>query len=48
LRKKVGPGASRGFALFAGVFEGGFGKSGVQRLVFCGANVVQCVVNVVR
>jgi len=32
--------------VFAGVFEGGFGKSGVKRMVFCGENVVECVVNV--
>jgi hypothetical protein len=44
----VGPGVSRGFAVFAGVFEGGFGKSGVQSMVFCGENVVECVVNVVN
>jgi hypothetical protein len=27
---------SRGFAVFAGFFEGGFGKSGRKRVVFCG------------
>jgi len=26
----------RGFAFFAGFFEGGFGKSGGKRVVFCG------------
>jgi hypothetical protein len=44
----VGPGASRGFAVFAGVFEGCFGKSGDLWMVFCGENVVKCVVKVVR
>jgi hypothetical protein len=44
----VGPGVSRVFALFAGVFEGGFGKSGAQSMVFCGENVVGCVVIVAR
>jgi hypothetical protein len=29
---------------FTGVFEGGFGKSGVQRWCFCGEVVVDCVV----
>jgi hypothetical protein len=29
-----------------GVFEGCFGKTVVQRVVFCGENVVDCVVNV--
>jgi hypothetical protein len=43
----VGPGASRGFAVFAGVFEGCFGKSGDLWMVFCGENVVKCVVNMV-
>jgi hypothetical protein len=43
----MGPGVSRGFAVFAGVFEGGFGKSGVQRVVLRGENVVEYVVNVV-
>jgi hypothetical protein len=38
---------SRGFAVFAGVFEGGFGKRGGLWMVFCGENVVECVVNVV-
>jgi hypothetical protein len=32
--------------VFAGVFEGCFGKSGVQRVVFCGEVVVNCVVEV--
>jgi hypothetical protein len=31
---------------FSLVFEGCFGKSGVQDVVFCGENVVNCVVNV--
>jgi hypothetical protein len=43
----VGPGASRGFAVFAGVFEGCFEKSGDLWMVFCGENVVKCVVNMV-
>jgi hypothetical protein len=44
----VGPGASRGFAVFVGVFEGCFGKSGDLWMVFCGENVVECMVNMVR
>jgi hypothetical protein len=47
LRKKVNPGASQGFAVFAGVFEGCFGKSVCWWMVFCGEVVVGCVVNVV-
>ena len=35
------------FLAFAGVFEGCFGKSGVQRVVFCGEVVVRCVADVV-
>ena len=35
------------FGVFAGVFEGGFGKSGVKLVVFCGENVVECVANMV-
>jgi hypothetical protein len=31
---------------FAGVFEGGFGKSSAQWVIFCGEVVVNCVVNV--
>ena len=31
----------RGFAFFAGFFEGGFGKSGGKRVVFCGDFVVE-------
>ncbi len=34
------------FWCFMGVFEGCFGKSGVQNVVFCGEVVVDCVVNV--
>jgi hypothetical protein len=34
--QKSGPGASRGFAVFAGVFEGCFGKSDVFKMVCCG------------
>jgi hypothetical protein len=44
----VGPGVSQGFAVFAGVFEGCFRKSGDLRMVFCGDNVMECVVNMVR
>jgi hypothetical protein len=44
----VNPGANRGFAVFAGVFEGCFGKSGDLWMVFVVHNVVECVVNVVR
>ena len=33
-------------ASFSLAFEGCFGKSGVQNVVFCGENVVNCVVNV--
>jgi hypothetical protein len=43
----VSPGASQGFPVFAGVFDGFFGKIGVLWLVFCGENVVECVANVV-
>jgi hypothetical protein len=32
----VGPGVNQGFAVFAGVFEGCFGKSGGSWMVFCG------------
>jgi hypothetical protein len=35
----------RGFAFFAAIFEGGFGKSGVLGWFFCGEVVVNCVVN---
>jgi hypothetical protein len=34
------------FAKFAGVFEGGFGKSACQVWCFCGEVVVKCVANV--
>lgn len=34
----------RGFAVFAGFFEGGLGKSGCKWVVFCGEVVVICVV----
>jgi hypothetical protein len=36
-----------GFLVFAGVFEGGFGKVGVWVWYFCGEVVVECVANVV-
>ena len=36
--------AFRGFVVFVGVFEGGFGKSGVSGWFFCGQRVVNCVV----
>jgi hypothetical protein len=45
-RKKFDPGALvalQGFAVFAGVFEGGFGKFGVSGWLFCGQRVVKCV-----
>jgi hypothetical protein len=42
----VGRGVGPGFCVFAGVFEGGFGKSSVKRVVFVVKNVVECVVNV--
>ena len=45
--KNGNPGARRlapGFCYFAGVFEGGFGKSGLKRVVFCGEVVVICLV----
>jgi hypothetical protein len=45
--KKSGPGASQGFAVFAGVFEGCFGKSDVFEMVCGGKQVVICVVKVV-
>jgi hypothetical protein len=47
-QEKVSPGASQGFAVFTGVFEGVFGKSGNLGVVFVVHNVVECVVNVVR
>jgi hypothetical protein len=31
-----------------GVFRGGYSKFGVLRVVFCGENVVECVVKLVR
>jgi hypothetical protein len=37
--------ALRGFLVFAGVFEGGFGKTGVSWWCFCGQRVVNCVVD---
>jgi hypothetical protein len=46
LREKAGRGGGWDLCAFAGVFEGGFGKSGVQWVVFCGEVVVNCVVNV--
>jgi hypothetical protein len=44
--EKVGRGGWRRNVSFSLVFEGCFGKSGVQNVVFCGENVVKCVVNV--
>jgi hypothetical protein len=46
--KKENPGAIRGFLLFAGVFEGGFGKTASSTWCSDGENVVRCVVNVVH
>jgi hypothetical protein len=46
LREKAGRGGGPDLCAFAGVFEGGFRKSTVQRMVFCGEVVVNCVVNV--
>jgi hypothetical protein len=46
--KKFWRGGEPRFARFAGVFEGCFGKSALQRAVFCGEVVVNCVVNVDR
>jgi hypothetical protein len=46
--KKGGPRSQAtcsGVCLFAGIFEGGFGKSGVLGWFFCGEVVVNCVVN---
>jgi hypothetical protein len=42
--KKWSPGETRGFTVFTGVFEGCFGKTGCQEMVFCGEVVVNCVV----
>jgi hypothetical protein len=42
----VRPRLSRGFAVFAGVFEECFGKTGARMVVFGGEFVVKCVVNV--
>jgi hypothetical protein len=39
---------ARFFSLLLVFFEGCFGKSGVQRVVFCGEVVVKCVADVVR
>jgi hypothetical protein len=41
--KKWSPERS-GFLVFAGVFEGGFGKCGVSVWCFCGEVVVECMV----
>jgi hypothetical protein len=45
--KKNGPGETRGFVVFAGVFEGCLKKRGGWTWFFDGENVVKCVVNVV-
>jgi hypothetical protein len=46
LRKIFGPGAIRGFVVFAGVFEGVLEKVGAWVWCFCGQVVVECVANV--
>jgi hypothetical protein len=35
------PGAIRGFAVFTGVFEGSYGKTGVRNWFLCGQDVVK-------
>jgi hypothetical protein len=44
--EKIWDGGELSFCCFADVFEGGFGKSGVQAWCFCGQVVVDCVANV--
>jgi hypothetical protein len=42
--KKLSPGESRGFAVFAGFLRGVLEKVRYMTWCFCGENVVECVV----
>jgi hypothetical protein len=42
--KKMGGPLASHFCCFFGVSRGGCSKSGVLRVVFCGENMVECVV----